>query len=125
MKITKSHLPAFKKRCQYWIEYLGLRDWDILIIQEQIEQLASATCDMLQQSATITLNIDAEVQYDGTVAEWLDRTAFHEVCHIYINRLLHMQIQSAIPDYSHRLASDLDTAHHAIIHTMWSLKCKK
>jgi hypothetical protein len=130
IKLNKSHFESFKKQCKKWLEYFGLRDWDVTVIHEELEEGTQATvkCNMLQQTATIFMALKIEEDDQTVLSEWLDSTAFHEVCHIYINRLLHTPINTAVPDNSamkDRLWEDMDTAHHAIINLMWALYNEK
>lgn len=86
MKTTKQHFELFKKECQKWIEFFGLKDWDVWCVHENVEgNLGSIVYDLLDKQATINLATDWGMTKPTTLE--IRKTAFHEVCELLLARL--------------------------------------
>lgn len=90
MTTTKAHFEIFKKECRYWIQRLGLTDWEIEFKHNNEDKESFCNCRpfLLSRSAVLTLTKDWE---DFKLTNYLVRRyAFHEVCELLMGRLDHI-----------------------------------
>ena len=67
MKLNKTHFEFFKKRCKFWVEYWGLKNWDIRykFDKTEKEECAVTQSQLVDRLAWITLDNDAD--WDGLI----------------------------------------------------------
>lgn len=84
-KITKEHFDYFKKRCEYWKDLFGLKNWHILCIRTEIDAdyFASLEADVNGYCATIYLN---KRRHWPVTRDSLDYSALHEIVHVVLAR---------------------------------------
>lgn len=89
MKTSKKDFEYFKKRCEHWIEFWGVKDWEVCFFFEYFEEGGRAKCKHNPHAgvASIFLNTYA---YDKQTKKDLDRSAFHEVMHIVLSDFFHL-----------------------------------
>lgn len=95
MKITKKQFELFKKEALKWLEYFGLKSWSVYFEQKKIEGCrALCTFNCVGGIATISLGTSWNEQNKIFVTdEIIKRTAFHEVCELFLARLNDMVSQ--------------------------------
>lgn len=81
-KTTKKDFAEFKKEAEYWIEYFGLKNWQVTF-SHKIMNDARADCvvDMSGRICVLGLAIPFQnipIQYE------IKKCAFHEVCEILL-----------------------------------------
>ncbi len=88
-KTTKKHFAIFKKECEYWLDYFGIKDYDVSFKHVLInpDSCAETSWNIVGRVATITLNIN----WTNSSLTDLDlkRTAFHEVCELLLGDMTH------------------------------------
>ncbi len=107
-KTTKKDFAEFKKECEYWIDYFGLKsyEWDI---RHEVTHTESARAEYRLQYAgryvCVRLNKTWDVVKEKNEIKFC---AFHEICHIMICGLAEM---------SYTTFSDIkvETEEHKII----------
>lgn len=79
MKLEKKHFEYFVKRCKFWLDFWGIKNWDIRYKFEATakEELATTASQIIDHVAVITLDNDSD--WEDSSYEFLDRIAFHEV----------------------------------------------
>ena len=83
---TKRHFAIFKKECQYWLNYFGIKDYKIFIEHNSLEgSLGELGYDLANRQCTISLATDW-VNNEITDRE-LKCNAFHEVCELLLVQL--------------------------------------
>lgn len=90
MKTTKTNFNYFKKRCEYWIEALGLKAYDVGYFHEPDSSGYGRTHARPEHSvASIILATEwPEGIWPGlTMDEFLDKLALHEIIHILLEPL--------------------------------------
>lgn len=86
-KTTKKHFEIFKKECAKWIDYFGLKDWEISYWHKQSEDhLAYIKYDPVNGWAIIGLSTDWD-SIEPTIIE-VKSSAFHEVAELLLGRLV-------------------------------------
>lgn len=95
MKTTSKHFKIFKKECQYWVDKLGLKDWEIVYSHQSVNDDSKGNfwVSLENKNANINLEPDWGNYYDpptftkeGIIKE-VKRTAFHEVAEVMLARL--------------------------------------
>lgn len=88
--MNRQQFIIFKKEADRISSALGLKDWDITISLESIEDsppvMADANCDYEGRGAHIRVNKDFE--FSGT--DEIKRTARHECIHILLAEFAHL-----------------------------------
>jgi len=104
-KTTRKAFAEFTKEADYWIEYFGLKQWELFCFHEEIEGWTDATgryeVGHTAMYAYITMN--TRFNYKPVKNE-IKSCAFHEVCHILLTGLTKM---------GHELYSTEKVAHEA------------
>jgi len=87
VKLNKKHFEFFKKRCNFWLEYWGLKNWDVRykFAKTDKEECAVTQSQLIDRLAWITLDNDAD--WEDASTTYLDRVAFHEVDEIRHSRI--------------------------------------
>ncbi len=110
-KTTKKHFEIFKKECAKWIEFFGLKDWEIgYHHQEDDDTLASLKYDLSGGWATIYLATEWE-RKEPTILE-VKECAFHEVCELLLARIRTLAM------YRFTTRDEIEEATHGIIRRM-------
>jgi hypothetical protein len=109
VKITPKHFSTFKQEVLFWVDYFGLKDWDISLQNKDIEEnRANCCCNITAHRCVISLN----VEYDEELNDFqLRKSAFHEVCELLLWRLGNLGIEG----YPHKYVDD---ETHKIIITL-------
>ena len=113
MKVTKKDFTLFKKECQKWINYFGLKNWEIRYIHEgnsHEDGLAGTTIDLDNKLAVIELCQEMN-DYDYKNHSF-NALAFHEVCEVLIGRLRYL----AQSRYASK--EEIIEANHEIVRTL-------
>jgi len=78
-KTTKKDFDVFKAECQKWIDYFGLKDWEIhYILDDDDENLGSCTANIGSMHATVRFAKEWDEVFPHTPYE-IKKTAFHEI----------------------------------------------
>lgn len=116
MKTTKKQYEIFKTECQKWIDYFGLKNWQVYYRHTKIEGArAQASFNCVGGIVTLTLNTDwNELSRDFVCDENVRKSAFHEVCEIMFGRMDDMVgqrfglIEEDVTEEIHRLIRILE-----------------
>lgn len=90
VETTDKDFEIFKDECEKWIQYFGLLGWSVLYSHEKIgkESMADIIFNVFNRAAVIRLNIERpESEYTG---DSIRKSAFHEVCELFLGRLTYM-----------------------------------
>ena len=116
MKTTKKHFLIFKKECKKWIDYFGLKNWDIRIVLDEIENrkngitLAIVNNNFHSRSSIITLNKTLNKEF--LEKKELKCCAFHEIWEIILYPLAYLAEARFITN------SEVEPEIHNIIRTL-------
>lgn len=80
-KTTKKDFNEFKAECEKWIEYFGLKDWEIYIYRKDMEARADVLFNMSSRMANICLSNETSHTPDKYE---IRRCGFHEVCELLL-----------------------------------------
>lgn len=122
-KTTKDQFELFKKECEFWIDYFGLKGWRVEYSHKKTvdEARADIIWNCAGRIATITLNT-IWVDEDRCVItnDNVRRSAFHEVCELFLARL-NMMANGKIDNQPH----DVNEETHNLIRTLENTIFKK
>lgn len=111
-RTTTKHFKLFQKECAKWIEYFGLKDWDISYhhyvgeIEDELDNMARITFSVNARAATILLMQN----WGCTPTDLLVRRyAFHEVCELMLADIYVFANRRYVEENS------LDTVFHTVI----------
>jgi len=86
MKTTTKDFKLFKYECKIWIEYFGLKEWDICYEHKETgDSKAECHFDILNLSADLVLSIDWEASIINDLN--IRQVAFHEVCELMLSKI--------------------------------------
>ena len=109
-KTTNKDFQYFKSRCKYWIEYFGLKQWDVYYLHEEDKNnFASCASHYRGKSVTIFLEIGWSIE---PTKKALNLSAFHEVCEILLAPLFHIAEDRTYDEAEHV------SRHHEVIRTL-------
>jgi hypothetical protein len=106
LKTNSKHFQKFKEEAKWWIEFFGLKTWDIDFEHTNLEE-ADAECqyDVVNRYATIRLNKDV------TESD-IRKLAFHEVVETLLADFFEAAIQRSSSE------EEIDFAKHNVIHIL-------
>ncbi len=95
MKITLKQFELFKKEALKWLDYFGMKDWQVHFLFKQLKGTRAQICHTCVDGiATITLNNNWDELDKSMVSNVaIQKTAFHEVCELLLGRLESMVFQ--------------------------------
>ena len=88
-KTTKDDFTTFCHECTFWLEKLGLLNYEIDFRHAKIENLAMCAYDDQGRQATLTLGVDWGAENPIT-EETVRHAAFHEVWELFFGRVRNM-----------------------------------
>lgn len=113
-KITNKQFEIFKKECERWIEYFGLKNWQIHYLLDDIDGRAEIRYNCQDGIAVIVLAKEWDEIDDFFVNDTsIKRSAFHEVLELLLGRLTNMASRRYNVD-----VGDIDEEAHSIIRTL-------
>ena len=121
-KTSKSDFEVFKKKCKKWIEFFGLKGWEIDFAHKDMgDSLACCSMGALEnRSVTIILSTKWDIR--PSVKE-LGITAFHEVCELLLMRL------RVLCTYRYTTELEIKEEIHTLIRTLENVlyhrECKR
>ena len=112
-KTSRLNFAYFKERCHYWIDRLGLRGWDWIILHEGDEghRGTLAWFASNREARSVKIRLSRTWPMNPTKEE-LDKTARHEVIEA---GLFYELKEMANDDFAYR-RSEIDGVVHAAIH---------
>lgn len=111
-KTTEEDFELFKSECQKWIDFFGLKSWEVFHSHQNLNDNA-AWC-LFNDLKERLVRIGLAVNWDDTepTKHAVRLAAFHEVCEVLIFRLFDL----AISRYS--TEDQLLEARHELIRTL-------
>ena len=97
-KTTKEHFEIFKTECDWWIDYLGLKDWYIDYTHTKTDDNSRASYAADIPARVINLNLNADWGIDEITEPNIKLSAFHEVCELLLVRLNDMADKKSTPE---------------------------
>lgn len=111
--VTPDDAEMFSERVRHWQHVLGLHDWRIAVSPRRASRKVMAEVakfDLEQRSASIRLGKDWSGE--AVTPEMLDKTALHEVLHVFLHELIEKakanQDEDAIGSAEHRCVNILE-----------------
>lgn len=84
-KTTKAHFELFQEECRKWIDFFGLKDWEVNYEHKaDKDNLAGAYINLEGKIATFHLAIG---WYSKPNDYEVRKCSFHEVCEVLLGRL--------------------------------------
>ena len=108
METTDLDFELFRDEALYWIDYFGLKDWEVDIVHVELDGVM-ANCTGMWKSKHATLRLNTEWEDRYCTALEFRKSAFHEVC-----ELLLMEVH-IIAASRYCEEPDLDHAMHGVI----------
>lgn len=114
---TVKDFELFKKECEYWIDYFGLKGWFISYEHSQREPNNAATIYYKTEARDVIIILtkkwdDFDIQ---KIEPEIKKIAFHEVCHLLLANLSVMAHDEAtnlqkseIRGYEHEIIAVLE-----------------
>lgn len=116
MNTTDRHFQVFKKECNYWINQLGLKGWDIRYVHQDLAGDSNAAAyfeageDITNRIGTIGL---ARSDFKRKLTnEYIKLCAFHEVCELLLHRIQYLAKSRYCQE------EDIDEERHNLIRIM-------
>lgn len=114
--VTPEDAALFSDRVQHWRHVLGLHDWRIGVSPRRSSRKVMAEVakfDLEQRSASIRLGKDWSGE--SVTPEMLDKTALHEVLHVFLYELIETAKVQDQPD------DVIGSAEHRVINLLEQL----
>ena len=88
MKTSTRHFEIFKKECAKWIDFFGLKDWDILYAHNDSRPDSCANVTYNLSAKNVVIRLTKTWGEQPITVKRIKRSAFHEVCEVMIARLV-------------------------------------
>ena len=113
MKTSKKDFALFKKECQKWIEFFGIKSFEVLFDHSDYLQnnKASCTSHSVNRWATLRLNITWDDYWELTEKN-IKRCAFHEVGELLLAPLVNCAESRYVSE------NELEEQTHIVIRTL-------
>jgi len=113
MKTTKKHFELFKKECKKWIEFFGLKEWNVSYDWcTPVEDCVLAWSNHHFSAKSSYLILSKEWRNTVPVTnEQVKKSAFHEVCEMMLFPLRYMSECRFLSD------TEIDPEIHRLIRT--------
>jgi hypothetical protein len=115
LKTTKKQFEIFKEECEKWIDYFGLKNWQVEYEHVEIERGRAQACfNCVGGVAVLSLDIDWDESSDFVNDKNVRKSAFHEVCELLFGRINDMVgqrwglIEEDVEEEIHRLIRTLE-----------------
>jgi len=112
MKTTKKQFAEFEEACHKWIDFFGLKDWEVDIKHSRLpdeDTNSQVTRDYDAKYACVIFNTDLGNKFKD---DDFKKVAFHEICHILLGELGDLAGRRFItPD-------ELVNQEHTIVHRL-------
>lgn len=89
LKTTKKHFEIFKAECQKWIDFFGLYEYSINFKHKKIIERGQAFAKINTSEYWCIFTLNIEWYKIETTEEEIKKSAFHEVCHLLLERLVY------------------------------------
>lgn len=104
------NLEFFKKCCNKWIQFFGLKNWEIQFICEDSAKDEKACVYIDAESRICTFNIEQKWIFEDKPTEKdIDHAAFHEVAHALLGKLISLSFERFIKE------REIESAEHEVI----------
>ena len=109
--LTEEDKAYFDERVIYWQDKLGLNDWRIIKSKKKKTNSMAEIFERDSHHRTASYGVGNDFGSTPVTKESLDRTALHEVAHIFLQGL----IQAAV---DHKEGNETLSEEHRIIHIL-------
>jgi len=111
---TQKDFQTFKDECQRLIDILGLKNWKVYFVWEQLinDRFAEITTDAISMTATITLTKKIKISFDKSYKDDVKQHAKHEVIHLLLGRISHLAKSRFVRD------DEIYSAEEEIVQTL-------
>ena len=111
---TKKQFEIFKAETLKWLEFFGLKGWQVHFIHKKTDARAKVIFNCVGRIATFILSAEW-AEFDGIqfTDHGIKKCAFHEVCELFLGRLNNMTTQRFNLD-----ELDVEEEIHQIIRTL-------
>lgn len=89
MKTTAKDFSIFKKECQKWIDFFGLKEYRVHYEHSSEYTDCVAFCVTDQAGGCATLGLIKDVGYERNNLA-IRESAFHEVCELLLSKMCHI-----------------------------------
>ena len=84
MKTSKKDYELFKKEFKKWQDILSLKSWEIYCVHGDTDNDCRAQLLVDQKARLATVYLAEEWEADGITDLLIKKTAFHEVCELFL-----------------------------------------
>lgn len=112
MKTTKKHFELYKKSVAFWLDYYGLKGWEIAYVHKDWEgNMAYVEYDITGRCATFGLAVNRDKKFFSCPYS-IELDAFHEVGELLLSQLTHLCYSRFI------IREQIDIEIHNVIRTL-------
>ncbi len=108
-KTTDKHLAAFEKEARFWIEKLGLLDWEIAFEREDLDTRAQLTRSYIDKCAGFFLAKEWPCAVTPLNTEEVRKSAKHEVVELVVSEL------AILAEAPYKTADEVAHARHTLV----------
>jgi len=113
MKTTNADFVLFQKECQKWIDELGLHEWEIYYMHEDIGDYEAEMTPLYESKVVyIKLNIEISDDVGMTKNQYIKMSALEEVIHVLLSNLWHYAEKRNFVEEAYR------AEEHSVIHRL-------
>jgi len=113
VKTTNADYNLFKNECQKWIDKLGLQEWEVYYMHEDIGNNEAETNSFYKQKLVyIKLNTEICDELGMTKNQYIKETVTEEILHLLLENLWHYAKSRDFNPTVYR------AEEHAIIHRL-------
>ncbi len=109
-RTTQDHFNFFKKECQFWIDFYGLKDWHVYIRHSDKDKDSLAHTHVEHKSKSAIIFMTITWAKDDIPDDLISMTAFHEVCEVLTSKLDDLATSRYVSS-----ADEIEEAKHEII----------
>ena len=110
--MTKKDFALFKKRVKHWRNRLGLKDWEISIDKDELDENCVGQCFCEPQNRCATITIDNTIK--NLTRRGIDIIALHETLEVLLwdtrDALNTLYNEDATDKHVHRIIRRLENA---------------
>ena len=111
-KTTAKDFKLFKEECQKWIDFFGLKGWEVYFEHNKDEDIYIARLRPDVENKTCTIVLAVDWGNSPLDKRELKKTAFHEVVELFLSRFRYLALRRDIRE------TEIIEENHHIVRTL-------